>query len=336
MPTAGVFALVNVEEIDLDTANPRIARFLEHHSPPYSDDVIHLALETDGDDEGGSAGTSFTKLKQSVETNGGIVQPVLLQQSTGGRYVCVEGNTRVFLYREFKKRNVKGSWDQIPALVHANIDELDVHAIRLQAHLVGPRRWEPYSKAKYLYSLRSQDKIPLSQLIDLCGGNKKSILESLAAYEDMENYYRPLVGDENFDTTRFSGFIELQKPGIKEALLKGGFTVADFAQWIDDERIEKLQYVRSLPAVLKDDKAKKTFLQDGMEAAIKVLDRPQLNKALEDADLGSLARALRQAINGIAFKDFMRLKENPGLPAVQHLQEAKDSIEEFLNQLEAE
>jgi hypothetical protein len=53
----------------------------------------------------------------------------------------------------------------------------------------------------------------------------------------MEKYYRPLVTDDEFDTTRFSGFVELQKPGIKEAITKGKFTLTDFSNWIKEEKL---------------------------------------------------------------------------------------------------
>jgi len=335
MSTSGKLEFIRVDAIDLDTSNPRIANFLEHQEPPYTAEMIHIALEAGGDDES-SSGTSFNKLKQSIQTHGGIVQPIILLKEAGGRYRCIEGNTRVFIYREFKQKGIAGNWDTIPGLVHSEIDENLVHAIRLQAHLVGPRAWHPYSKAKYLYFLRNSEHLPFSQLVDLCGGNQKSIIESLGAYEDMEKVYRPLVGDEGFDLRKFSGFVELQKPGIKPAMLAAGFSETDFAEWINDEKIEKLAYVRNLPAVLRNDQARAVFLAEGMEKAIKLLDRPQITKPLEDAEISSLARALRQKVDGLEFTEFRRLQDNPSHPTVQHLQEVRDSIVDLLKQIEGE
>lgn len=57
-------------------------------------------------------------------------------------------------------------------------------------------------------------------------------MESINAYSEMETYYRPIIPDDgSFDTTRFSGFVELQKPGIKEAIAKAGFDVTHFSRW---------------------------------------------------------------------------------------------------------
>jgi len=119
-------------------------------------DQIFLALGAGNDDEAGSSkSTTFEKLKQSIITNGGIIQPVILNRRQDGTLMCVEGNTRVALYKHFQKIGVKGSWTHIPALVHDEFDEASVHAIRLQIHLVGTRPSDPYSKAKYLYELRT-------------------------------------------------------------------------------------------------------------------------------------------------------------------------------------
>jgi len=327
--------MVAVDQIELDTSNPRIAHLLEHQEPPYTADMIHLALQTGGDEEE-RAGPTFTKLKQSILTNGGIVQPVILVKGAGGKYRCIEGNTRVFLYRDFRDKKIKGSWSSIPALVHSELPSNDVHAIRLQVHLVGPRQWDPYSKAKYLHYLRNEEHLPLAQIVDLCGGNERSIVESLYAYEDIEKYYRPLVGDENFDVRKFSGFVELQKPGVKQAILEARCDLTNFSEWIRDERIERLQYVRRLQAVLRDEKAKKVFLAEGMEEALKLLDRPHLNEALEEADLSQLARALRQAIDTIPYGQFSRLKHDPGETTITYLQEVRDSINGLFKDLDLE
>jgi hypothetical protein len=146
-----------------------------------------------------------------------------------GRLVCIEGNTRVAIYRGFVEEKVAGDWTKIPAMVYTDLSEDRVDAIRLQVHLVGPRAWDPYSKGKYLHYLRTQELQPFER-IDFCGGNKREVQESIQAYADMEKYYRPLVDEGKYDLTRFSGFVELQKPKVKEALFTHGFSIGNFAE----------------------------------------------------------------------------------------------------------
>lgn len=333
MPTGGKFQNVPVDQIELDEENPRIAPFLEHMEPPYSEANIFLALGAGGDDEGGGL-PGFNKLRQSIQTNGGVVSPVILRQVAAGKFLCIEGNTRVQLYREFKTRETAGDWDTIPAIVHASIGEDDVHAIRLQAHLVGPRPWTPYAKAKYLTQLREKEHFPFSRLVDFCGGNERSIVESLNAYADMEKHYRPhLPSDEDFDTTRFSGFVEAQKPGVKEAIARAGFTMDDFGRWIIDGKIEKLAHVRWIPKILKDKKATEVFLKNDIEDAIRMIDTPDLNKALQEANLVSLARALTGALRRIEFREVKKLKDDPASQTAQHLLEAYEAIGEIITEI---
>jgi len=330
---AGNFQEISVDQIELDEANPRIAVFLEHIPKPHTAEQIYLALGAGSDDDGGGL-PSFNRLKQSIQTSGGIVNPVLLRQLEKDRYICIEGNTRVALYREFRDAGLRGTWDKIPALIHTHLEDDDAHAIRLLAHLVGPRPWTPYAKARYLTQLRNDYHFDFSRLVDLCGGNERSIQESLAAYADMEKHYRPqLEGDDEFDPTRFSGFVELQKPGVKEAIAKAGFTLDDFAKWIIDGKIEKLAQVRWLPKVLREAKAKATFIKSGIEEAVRITESPDLSKALQEANLPSLARALTEALRRIEYREVKKLKEDPTSTTAQYLLEAHEALNEIMTEI---
>lgn len=327
MASSARYELVAVDAIELDTTNPRIAHALSSYKPPYKAEQIYLALNAGGREEEGGATTTFNKLKQSIFTNGGISQPVHLHEKARGKYVSIEGNTRVAIYQEFKHQKAKGSWDKIPAFVYSDLHDEQLHAIRLQAHLVGPRPWDPYSKAKYLRHLRNDLSYPFDRLVDLCGGNKRSIQESLQAYEDMEAYYRPLLKPgEPFDTDRFSGFVELQKAGVKQALQQTGFSVKDFAQWIRSRKIERLADVRVLPRVLKDPKARQVFIDVDIEAAKKVLELPEVSETLQRAGLLALCRALTQTIQKVEFSDLRKLKQDLSSPMVQDISETFDTL----------
>ena len=256
-----------------------------------------------------------------------LSQPIILNRRHDGTLVCVEGNTRVALYRHFQETNVKGNWTQIPALVHKEIDQASVHAIRLQVHLVGPRPWDPYSKAKYLYELRTQDHLPFATIVDYCGGRQSEVEESINAYSDMEHFYRPIVGDDgDFDTTRFSGFVELQKSGIKQAIFKAGFGLSEFSQWIHDGRLYPLRKVRILPRVLRNDKAREIFLKYDIRKAEAVLEKPDLSKTLLEAGIGQLARALVEKIASLPYGEFQSIKSDTAGDTAQALVEAQGEL----------
>ena len=336
MSISGRFQVVPVSQIHLDETNPRIAAFLEQFPTPHSAEQVYLALGAGADDDGGGL-PSFHRLKQAILTSEGIINPVILRSVSDDEFSCIEGNTRVALYREFKADGLEGEWDAIPAIVHAELTEEDVHAIRLQAHLVGPRPWTPYAKAKYLAYLRNAKHFEFARLVDFCGGNERSIREALEAYADIERHYRPqLESDEDFDATRFSGFVELQKPGVKEAILQAGFTLDDFAKWIIDGKIIKLAHVRSIPKVLRDQKTRNVFLKSGIEEALRASDAPDLSKTLQEASLAALARGLTEALRRIEYREVRRLRDDPASLTAQSLVEAYEELRGIMADIGAE
>ncbi len=328
---SGLLELVPVADIELDRTNPRIRKFLEMYAEQPTTDQIYLALGAAGDDESESS-TSFEKLRNSILTNGGIIHPVILNRRDDGSLICIEGNTRVAIYKNFLQENIVGNWTKIHALVHDQMDENQADAIRLQVHLVGTRSWDPYSKAKYLHHLRTQALLPFSKIVDFCGGRQKDVLESINAFSEMEQYYRPVVPDDgSFDTSRFSGFVELQKPGVKEALAKAGFTLTDFAHWIHEEKLYPLYTVRSLHRILAHPKAREIFLKQNAKKAMEALDRPDLDKALGDANIDQLSQALSRAIYALPWTEAERLRKDPGSELAQTLAETLTALTSLLN-----
>lgn len=109
----GKFALVPVSDIELDRTNPRIRRFLEIHKgePTYEQIALALDVANAGADEQGA--TTPEKLRNSILTNGGIMQPIIVHKQSDGRLVCIEGNTRLYIYRAFLAEEVEGSWSAI-------------------------------------------------------------------------------------------------------------------------------------------------------------------------------------------------------------------------------
>ena len=316
-----VLKILPTEQVQLDINNPRIRRFLEtYEGDDPTPEQIFLALGAGGDESEGG-GPSFEKLKNSIFTNGGIIHPIVVK--------------RIALYRSFAE-DAPQDWSDIPALVYDNLSEKEIDAIRLQIHLVGTRQWDPYSKAKYLHHLRTEEKLPFGEIVDYCGGRTREITELIDAYADMEKYYRDVVVDDSaFDVTRFSGFVELQKSGIKDSIITAGFELADFATWINDGKLTPLNLVRKLPAILKKPEARETFLKDGAKQAEKLLDKPDLSKTLAEATIGQLAQALSQAIYGINWVEAKRIKGNERSETGEALVELQSVLAQFLESPEA-
>ena len=323
---SGRLAFLPVDEVELDRTNPRIRRFLEIHEGEPTYEQIALALDVAGGSEDSKGATTPEKLRNSILTNGGIMQPIIVNKNSSGRHVCIEGNTRLYIYRAFVAEEVEGDWTQIPALVHEGLNSYEVDAIRLQAHLVGPRQWDAYSKAKYLWELQHKELMPIDRIVAFCGGNRRDVMQAIHAYADMEAYYKPLC-DDDYDTEKYSGFVELQNTRIKDAIQKVGFTLKDFGSWIKSGNIKNLIQIRQLPSVLADKRAREVFLKKDLKAALDILEKPEYTASLKGASIGQLARALTERIDSIAHAEVKRLQANPEDDAVRHITGALEALE---------
>lgn len=310
--------LLNIEDIDYDLDNPRIKKALEKYGRQISAERLHFALRSaTGNGEKGKT-ASWHGLRDSIRASGGVMSPVSVVEKEG-RHVCIDGNTRLAIYRQFSKENVPGDWSRIKAVILEDAKPRDIETIRISAHLVGAREWPPYEKARYLHYLRSQKFLDYREIIALCGGNQKEIERQIDAYHDMNEYYRDIVDDSAFHIERYSGFVELQRPKIKEAIFDAGLDLKDFGEWIRDGRIGRLEAVRQLPRVLGDDEARDRFLTGGprsIEDAVRLLEQKgerKLGKKIEDVTLGDatiyeLADILSQRVDKLPFDELTALQ----------------------------
>jgi len=326
---------IPVSSIVLDNRNPRVAPALESIEGDPPQNFIELALgQFAPDDEDKGASTTFSSLKASIRAYKGLINPIVVTPRADGTYVVIEGNTRVSIYRQLAEEKALGSWDTIPSIVRPDIEEDGEHAIRLQAHLVGPRQWRPYAKAKYLHSLYMEQKLSINEILDYCGGNarKREIEEYIAAYNDMQGHYMPLVGQNQPDYSRFSAFVELQKPQVKQAVVKAGFTMDDFAKWVHDSKISPLNTVRQIPRILGNPEAKKKFLSLDAREAMKVLEQPSANAAIKEASLEQLANALASKIRSLNWPDVKDLSEIHDSQRAQALSDCFEELHDLCKQ----
>jgi len=315
-----------IDSVELDKSNPRIAKFLEMYGDDITPEQMSLALGA-GDSESEGNRTTFSSLKESIKTNGGIIHPIIVHKQPNGKLVVIEGNTRCLIYREFKRLKLEGSWDSIPSMVYEGLSQSEIDAIRLQAHLVGPRDWDPYSKGKYLDLLRNSKHLTMDQIVDFCGGRKREVIDLIAAYQDMETYYRAIITEDGeFDQSRFSAFVELQRPRVRSAIINHKFNYTDFSIWVRDGLIFPLHTVRMLPRILDNPKSRAIFLKSGATEAIKVLDVPAITEALKDIPLEDLSREMCHRVNTMPYQELQRLRANMNSDENAILCEARDQL----------
>lgn len=323
---------LNIDDIELDRSNPRIANYLDlYDEAELTSDTMALLLGTTSD--------SCASLRESIKENGGIVHPIIVNHFSDGRYVVIEGNTRLQIYRDFRKKGVPGNWNIIKAIVYENIDDETMHSIRLQAHLVGPREWDAYSKAKYLNYLANERYMPMTSLVAYCGGTSKAseIKNMIAAYQDMQKFYRPLCDDDSmFDIKKFHGFVELQKRNVIDALKNHGYTKIDFSKWMVDGKFAKLEDVRSIPNILNSKKATETFFKMDSRAAKKILAVEDITPdSLKDVPYELLAKELVKKMNEFQMQEILYLRSDAEYESkFNALKDVLDSVQLVVDEVE--
>ena len=300
-----------INQIKLDLENPRIKQWLEIYGDDITSEGIALALSASS---GSSSTSTYSALKESIKVNRGIINPIIVNKISEDNLIVIEGNTRLQIYKEFAEMDPDGPWNEIIAIVYDNLPIEQIHAIRLQTHLVGPREWDPFSKAKYLNQLSNIDKLPMAMIISFCGGKSTEIRKLIDAYTDMTKYYFKKADEAGIDPDprEFSKFAELQNRSIKEALLTHHFTEDDFAHWVIEGNIDSAQNVRKLPAVLANPDARSVFIKTNISEAVKYLNVP--SKGIIDissVSLYDLAREVTGRLRNIEYKEVKALTNDP-------------------------
>ncbi len=336
------YNLIPTNQIDFDRENPRIKVALEKYGNKLDEKRIRFALQTAT--EGSTSASSYRSLKDSIRAARGISVPIVVW-SNDDRFVCVDGNTRLAIYHELHEEGAPGNWAAINCLVLDDPDQRDIETIRVTAHLVGAREWPAYEKARYLHHLRNVEFMDYDELIARCGGNKTTITQQIDAYHDMNEFYRDVSSDDAFKVDRFSGFVELQKTGVKDAIYSAGFDLHDFGRWIRDGQIYRLADVRKLPRVLADDEAKDTFVNGGVRSIEDAIDVAEANRrkdihaptadiTVANASMAVLAEALLQRIKALPREDYLALRDRHYETADQDVDTLSDLAEQLRDLLQ--
>ena len=330
------YKLLDINEVELDINNPRIKQWLEiYKGEELTSEAISLALSASA---GGASTSTYTTLKESIRVNQGIINPIIVNKYADGRLVVIEGNTRLQIYKEFADADPEGPWKKIIAIVYDQLPEEQIHAIRLQTHLVGPRDWDAFSKAKYLNQLSNIDKLPMSMIISFCGGKKTEIQKLIDSYSDMMKYYFPAAQEHEIDPDprEFSKFAELQNTSVAQALMVHKFTKKDFAEWVIKGNIDTAMNVRKIPAVLANTQAREVFFKENLSEAIKHLSSDEKSiKGLKEATFRDLVVELIGRCRNIEWNYIKSLRNDPRYDEEKHdIEDLYGELSELINDIQ--
>lgn len=253
-------------EVSFDATNPRIQFQLDtalSEAKP-TQEQLGFALVVGND--------SYAKLRENIESNGGIIHPIWIAP-TGEGFVVIEGNTRLQVYLDLREKYPNDEkWKSIPAFVlPEQFTQDQINCILLEAHLFGTTPWGAYEKARYLYHLNEEEDYSLERLARMTKLTQSDIRSSIQAFRDMDEYYlsRFVNPDEH---QKFSYFVEFRKNAdLKRLVKEGQLNIVDFCTWVGEGKFGRGEDVRRLGTVLRDPQARQAFIDYDFETALEQL-----------------------------------------------------------------
>ena len=261
---------IEIKRLKLDELNPRISFFRDNQVVDNltEEQIIYALINKKPE--------AYRKLKDSIQNNKGIVNPIWVEPLKSNNYRIVEGNTRVVIYKEMQQEEPnEAKWKKIYCyILPFEIGEEQKNFIRLQSHLRGTTEWDAYEKAKYLYRLWHEDGWSINRLEQQTKITNKQIKENIDAYKIMEEQYLPVHGDDPNEVSKFSYFVEYVKDNKLQKLLgKNNKNITDFCDWVaDKDKIPTGQDVRRLRDIFEFEDTTNIFVTKGFDAALQLLE----------------------------------------------------------------
>lgn len=311
---------IEIEIILLDQENPRIGLFVDTQiKNVLTQEQITFALMNKSPE-------AFNKLKESIEVNEGIINPIWVQPIDKESYIIIEGNTRLVIFRLLNEKYPhKKTFKKILCrILPREVNEKQKQFIKLEAHLRGTTPWDAYEKARYLYILNEKEGYSIARLNSLTRLSQNEIKVFIQAFLDMQEQYLQRYGDDPKEVFKFSYFVEYEKNNkLKEELKKYNLTIYDFCNWVGTEKIPRAQLVRELQPILSHKESREEFIKRGYDYALEKLSiiKPALTSPIFDN--------IKKVIEG--------LRELPGWEVIEIIEgsqpEKKRLIYDLFNQV---
>jgi len=249
VPVAVENRRVSLSALKLDAENPRIGLYSDSQpKASFSDDEIKHAIVNRTPD-------AYAKLRDSIEINKGIINPIWVGPLQHGKHLVIEGNTRVLIYLELaEKYPTDDLWKTIPAnVLPTGIRDSQINFVRLEAHLREITPWDAYERARYLYLLNEEEGYSVTRLEQLTRLRRAGIETEIRAFRDMSDVYNNKFPDDPYQSQKFSYFVEFEKNNrLKQQVEKLG-GMPSFCDWVGTQRLPKAENVRTLGEILAHD-----------------------------------------------------------------------------------
>ncbi|WXG45710.1 MAG: hypothetical protein WED05_03305 [Candidatus Atabeyarchaeum deiterrae] len=255
---------IPIDEIELDEENPRIGyardNYLSAGQTTNQKTLVYFLKQQNVD--------AYNRLKSSIEAGGGAVEMIWVMKK-GEKYLCIDGNTRVIIYRELRdKYPRKEEYTKIKArILPEGTDERARNFIRLIAHLRAQNDWQAYERARMLYILWDKRGYSERRLMDTTKLSLVDIRRWIKAYKLMTEQFLPSYTGRDNPFTKFSYFVEYESKKIIDGMKKHELEDKDFCDWVGNGEIVRAQDVRDLKKMFDNKEIVKVLKEEGFSAA---------------------------------------------------------------------
>jgi len=203
---------------------------------------------------------SVKDLYQDIEKHGGLIDEILVRDN-----IVLEGNSRLCAYRHlYRKAERKNDEDEMLkwSYIRARIIPLEtsnqvVFSILGTWHIKGKTQWDTYEKAAYFKRMNIDYGYSLKDIADSISQTEKFVKDHIEAHDLM-------VENDVYTLEKFSYFYQLvlekNKSKNSEIFQKEPQIVTRVIESIKNEPLKRAEDIRDLPKILKDQKAKKLYL----------------------------------------------------------------------------
>ena len=196
----------------------------------------------------------YDGLRKSIEEIGQM-QPIYVKETNTGKFLTLEGNTRVTVLRELDRKHqstkLAGKFRYVSAkVVPKSFDERDITVLLAGIHVGGPgvRDWGRYIEAQFVYEtvMGRPPKPPVMTQTELAASVQKSlawVTRYRSAYEFAMKFVEHVQGDESprrVAAEKFSVLEEISKARTIGPQLRDYDNAA-----FDDLREEVFEMVRN-------------------------------------------------------------------------------------------
>lgn len=277
---------------------------------------------------------STKELYDQIKSAGGLYEEPIIDSN----YRVLEGNRRVVCLRHLKEEAHAGklpnlkkdAFDKIKCRkIPEHISELDKHLLLATIHVKGKKDWPAFNKARQIFDLYTEYKIPYDSLVKYLGMGKATIIRNVNSYEQTYKYGQTYPHDSNW-YQKYTYFEELFRKMDLREFSKRQKNVDKFAEWVHEGKFKDSSEVRGLGQILEDADAMKAFEAYGYARAFAIIQ--DKNPTLKSKEFKQVQKTIK-LISTFSRKELVKTINDPHRIAM--LRKLKDEIDALVKDIDS-